>query len=546
MTRAHRAAPKVAPNSRVTAVAAQIAAAAAANPFAAGGSSAGAAAGSSSAGGDSAVAAGNPFAAPAVASWRIAGPGTTLRRERVDLGDLAKPALMARNVAAKLMARSPLDVALADALRARDESMRAMADGEINLNKMYARDHDGMVTARALLVGANKALKKLMAATEALEAHAAAARAKLLSDQAALRGASAASIEALNGQRNMLLATLLAELEHMETDSSFSLSCLSSRLQQTEASRAALDRKLRGEISLLTAQLAELTAQHADHTAAAESTEAKLSGEVARLCGLVAQLKADAERAAKEAAGMHAQVVRAMSEELAAKQRTIEARDATIAAQIEQLHGTSATLVRGAARGAPEPPSHRLSPPPRASDPLARARRAACAHPLPRPSRGSQNGQLRNLEREKAEREQQLLQEKEGAVQEGKRKERELGTRLGRLQAEQELKERRLANELAKTQAEGTKQAEGLKSKIEKMRKLQELALGGVASADGAVKPSPGKAPSPRGRQLLYHESMKAKDRERSSISPRDQDVGAPEALGLDRKGVACEASPPS
>ena len=66
------------------------------------------------------------------------------------IASIAKPAMKSpRGIAGKLMSRSPFDVALADALRAREDSQRAMADGELNLNKMYARDHDGMVQARA-------------------------------------------------------------------------------------------------------------------------------------------------------------------------------------------------------------------------------------------------------------------------------------------------------------------------------------------------------------------------------------------------------------
>ena len=405
------------------------------------------------------------------------------------IASIAKPAMKSpRGIAGKLMSRSPFDVALADSLRARDDSQRAMSDGELNLNKMYARDHDGMVTARALLVGNNKALKKLMAATENLENHAAAARAKLLSDQAALQYANEASIELLTAYRLMERSTLLSEIKLMEEDSHFSLTQLLHKLRDTESRMEALAARLSAEIAQLQATLAATQQEYASYKAAAERSEARLSAEIARLCGVVEQLKADSERAAAEAAEMHAQVVGMMSAQLAEKQHTIEARDATIADLHTQLARTNATLT----------------------------------------------GQLRDLEKEKAERERRLEEEKAGAIQDGKRKQAELGARLSHLQAAKEEKERSLTEALEKTQTDSVKQADNLKNKIEKMRKLQELALGGVASEDGSVKPS-GKSPSTRGRQLLYFESLKSKSKEQSSMSWRGNDVWAHEALGLEK-----------
>ena len=76
---------------------------------------------------------------------------------------------MKSGLAKKLVTQSPLDAAMRNSFISREEAKRAMAEGEINLTKMYARDHDGMVQARALLVGANKALTKLMGAADSLE-----------------------------------------------------------------------------------------------------------------------------------------------------------------------------------------------------------------------------------------------------------------------------------------------------------------------------------------------------------------------------------------
>jgi len=123
----------------------------------------------------------------------------------------------------------------------------------------------------------------------------------------------------------------------------------------------------------------------------------------------------------------------------------------------------------------------------------------------------------------------------------------ELEQRLSMTRVEKEQQERRLADELQRTQSESQKQAESLKNKIEKMRKLQELALGGVGGgapggADGSPGaegggPGGGRRPSTRGRQLLYWEALKSKKSEQSSMSWRGQDVFAHEELGKTKVG---------
>ena len=65
------------------------------------------------------------------------------------------------------------------------------------------------------------------------------------------------------------------------------------------------------------------------------------------------------------------------------------------------------------------------------------------------------------------------------------------------------------------------------------MRKLQELALGGVGGG------SSGSKPSTHGRQLLYWESLKSKVREGPSMSWRGSDEFAHEMpKGAARKAV--------
>ena len=82
---------------------------------------------------------------------------------------------------------------------------------------------------------------------------------------------------------------------------------------------------------------------------------------------------------------------------------------------------------------------------------------------------------------------------------------------------------------------ESQKKADGLAMKIEKMRKLQELALGGVGGGSspldtsGGASPRERKGPSSRGRQLLYWESLKSKTQEQGSMSWRGADEFAHE-----------------
>jgi hypothetical protein len=144
----------------------------------------------------------------------------------------------------------------------------------------------------------------------------------------------------------------------------------------------------------------------------------------------------------------------------------------------------------------------------------------------------SLNSKLHDLAREKAEREQRLEKEKQELAESGRRATMELDQRLSMLRIEKEQKEQAMAQELERSHLESVKQAETLKSKIEKMRKLQELALGGLAGEDGSPQTTgKPKAPSTRGRQLLYFEALKNKSAEKSSISWRGNDVWAHEQI---------------
>jgi len=361
-----------------------------------------------------------------------------------------------------------------------------MADAEVNLNKLYARDHDAMVTARGLLVGPNKALTKLLQATEALEAQAAEARSKLQDDARALSDASSQSIAQLTAQREMLMSTLLAEITHIEHDTTFSIHTLVEANQHGQRQYARLDENKRDEVSSLHAELQQQRDKYAKYEATAEKVQRDFAAEVARLCGVVEELKADMKRQNEEARDAYALLSRNMSNALADKQRTIDARDAKVAELEATLGDTSSTL----------------------------------------------NGKLRDLAREKAEREQRLEQEKSDLAERGRRAAMELEQRLSMTRVEKEQQERRLADELQRTQSESQKQAESLKNKIEKMRKLQELALGGVAGGEDGTPRQTSRAPSTRGRQLLYYESLKNKGREQSSMSWRGNDVWAHEQVG--------------
>jgi len=391
------------------------------------------------------------------------------------IADLAKPA-MKNPKARSLMSATPLDSALANSLRAREDSKRAISDGEFNLQKMYARDHDGMVTARALLVGSTKALQKQIAVAEILEQEAAKARTQMQGDQAALYEANATSIGMLRAERDALRAILSKELRHIETDTTFSLKTLSSNLQRTQGSMAMQGQKLSGDVAQLQEQLRETQTMHQAYARDAERKEERLSGEIARLCAVVEKLKSEMKAAAEEHARIHADVVRTMSGQLADKERTIEARVADINTLKARLETTTATM----------------------------------------------SNQMNDLQREKEMREQRLQDENNQAVERGRQASLFAAQQLSKLQDEKEQRERVLTQQLLQTKQDSENQTESLRTKIEKMRKLQELALGGV-SVDGTAGNSGASdgRPSTRGRQLLYWESLKSKAQEHPSMSWR-------------------------
>ncbi|KOO27179.1 hypothetical protein Ctob_005955 [Chrysochromulina tobinii] len=409
------------------------------------------------------------------------------------IADVAKPAIKAKGGLNALLTRSPLDGALTESTRAITDARRAMAEGEINLNKLYALDHDGMMTARGLLVGSNKAITKLISASEALMTIADEARKKLEDDKKALRDAGNQSIRQLTAQREMLATTLLAELACIEQDTTFSIVALLGANQKLERDVALGHERKKQVEEMLGSSLGDLGTKHtqyvADHekyVANAERTEERLSAEIGRLCGVVEHLKLEMARQARESTEAYNTLQRNMSNALADKQQAIHERDTTILELRATLSGTTSSL----------------------------------------------NSKLHDLAREKAEREQRLEKEKQELAESGRRATMELDQRLSMLRIEKEQKEQAMAQELERSHLESVKQAETLKSKIEKMRKLQELALGGLAGEDGSPQTTgKPKAPSTRGRQLLYFEALKNKNAEKSSISWRGNDVWAHEQI---------------
>ena len=184
---------------------------------------------------------------------------------------------------------------------------------------------------------------------------------------------------------------------------------------------------------------------------------------------------------------MHSDVVKTMSSALADKQRTIEERDRTIQELEELLAGTKSSM----------------------------------------------SNQLRDLAKEKELREKRLQEENQAAAERNRRASVAAAQKLDQLQREKEEKEQALSRTLENTRQKAASEASALQIKIEKMRKLQELALGGVGGSPappaGAMPeegaPSPvatgggARRPSTRGRQLLYWESLKSKSKETSSMS---------------------------
>ena len=142
-----------------------------------------------------------------------------------------------------------------------------MAEGEINLNKLYALDHDGMMTARGLLVGSNKAITKLISASEALMTIADEARQKLEDDKKALRDAGNQSIRQLTAQREMLATTLLAELACIEQDTTFSIVALLGANQKLERDVALGHERKKQVEEMLGSSLGDLGTKHTQYVA---------------------------------------------------------------------------------------------------------------------------------------------------------------------------------------------------------------------------------------------------------------------------------------
>ena len=183
------------------------------------------------------------------------------------IADVAKPAIKAKGGLNALLTRSPLDGALTESTRAITDARRAMAEGEINLNKLYALDHDGMMTARGLLVGSNKAITKLISASEALMTIADEARKRLEDDKKALRDAGNQSIRQLTAQREMLATTLLAELAYIEQNTTFSIVALLGANQKLERDVAlGLERQKQVE-EMLGSSLGDLGTKHTQYVA---------------------------------------------------------------------------------------------------------------------------------------------------------------------------------------------------------------------------------------------------------------------------------------
>jgi uncharacterized coiled-coil protein SlyX len=306
---------------------------------------------------------------------------------------------------------------------------------------------------------------------------------------------------------------LLDELTQIETDSNFSISSLVSTLGATQGAMASQKELLGSNVAELNEELQKSIAARQENAASAEQREARLTAEVARLCGVVERLKVDAKKAAEDHAKMHADVVKTLTFQLMEKQSTIEERDAQIKLLEQKLESTSTSLT----------------------------------------------SELRELAREKELRESRLQEENREAAERSRFASAAFEERLASLQEAKDASEKQLSSTLDSFRQDASREQESLRQKIEKMRKLQELALGGVSSpgrgaaSDASPSSGPadtlarrqaaaasGRARQTRGRQLLYYESLKHKGKEKSSISWRGDDVFAHE-LPL---GSARETSP--
>ena len=313
---------------------------------------------------------------------------------------------------------------------------------------------------------------------------------------AELGAAKSASVSQLTAERETLLRVMKDEVCHIETDTTFSLDILSATLAE-----ARVAHRIQGErLDQVIEEYRSHKSAHADAMRAAEASKAELKAELAARCAERDRLRETVK-----------QLTAALAEERRDKRDKVAARDQAAQSLKAELAGTRDELT----------------------------------------------GQLEALASEAAERELQLEEEGREAAVASRLASKKAADELSRLEREKQEREAALKATLAASQAEAHRQASALQTKIENMKRLQELALGGGSTGKGGGRAgedgddseesavaarlrASGKSgalvqggalarrvPSSQGRQYLYWESLKSNRRAQSSMSWRGQDVFA-------------------
>ena len=365
---------------------------------------------------------------------------------------------------------------------------------------------------RTAPLGITNALKQLVRTSGALEQEAQATRAALAKRLAALEAEQKANLAVLGNAKAASIAQLVAEREALLRTFQLEVHLVETDSNFSLASllETLVEKRLVEErLERVSADAAEAQEAHKAHAASAQKAEQRLSAEIAKLKLAVKQMGS------------------ALADERNEKQEAM-ARQAKQAQSLEaELSGTRTAL----------------------------------------------SGQLHQLASEKEARERELQAESAAVAVAKKEAERRAAEEVARLQREKAEREAGLVRQLKESEREAQRQASALQAKIDKMRRLQELALGAAPEEDGGGKGGGGggthgdgegidgygsssapedaaaariqaasksgalvrggafarRVPTSQGRQLLYWESLKSSRREQSSMSWRGQDVFAHE-----------------
>ena len=369
---------------------------------------------------------------------------------------------------------------LGEALRrtrhAREEGRRALADAEANVVRFFEGErnmepHERGIAARALLVAPSRALKNLMHEAELLEGGAKAVQSELVSEGARLRDAGNEGMLEMNLQLDASVGCLANELVLAETDATFSISALMETVDKERREHAATVDSLQRGLGAAQKEGAMLR----EALDAAEAKIALREEELRKLHALHVQTEIDHEADIERMRAEHHEHVAALQRDHAAAIAREQKRVADVEAQRQLAEEEGAATRVGMAM------------------------------------------RLRTLAKEKsrgeelAARQQDVLRAEQLA-----------------LQREMEAAGDDARQQMAKLEEEKLDEKAQMTLKLDKLKRLQEQALGGVTSrverkarsrsersakggGGGGGGSSPASLGRARPRQLLYWEVLKSK-----------------------------------